>query len=264
MNLELRDRLVSDGYALLAAPVRSVAFTNDKPADGLLNDLAGHPHAFVLACLVDRQVRAEWAWRVPWVIGERNGSFEIDDLAQLTEGEWLTLLRRPEPAHRMPETMATVLHRAVARIKDHYDGDASRIWAATPPSALVVRRFLEFHGAGPKIATMAANILVREFHVPLGDHRYIDISADVQTQRVMARLGVETGILGRRCDLRRTGTPPRLPRCFRSGALGHRATTVSATHPPLRRMPTVRPLPLVQHVSLCVGIRRAYGSSAVA
>jgi endonuclease III len=53
---------------------------------------------------------------------------------------------------------------------------------------------LEFHGAGPKIATMAANILVREFHIPLADHRCVDISADAPVNRVMARLGfVEDG-----------------------------------------------------------------------
>ena len=87
-----------------------------------------------------------------------------------------------------------MLYRGTQRIASHYAGDAARIWEGSPSSAAAVRRFLEFHGAGPKIATMAVNILVRAFHVPLGDYRYIDISADVHIQRVMARLGfVEQG-----------------------------------------------------------------------
>jgi len=85
--------------------------------------------------------------------------------------------------------MARVLHRATRRIDDQYDGDASNIWNDRPSSARLVRRFLEFHGAGPKIASMAANILARDFGVPLADYRYIDISADAHVRRVMARLG---------------------------------------------------------------------------
>ena len=89
----------------------------------------------------------------------------------------------------MPETMAKVLRLGVQELSTAYGGDASRIWAGSPPSATVVRRFLEFHGAGPKIATMATNILVRQFHVPLADYHYVDLSVDRQVRRVMSRLG---------------------------------------------------------------------------
>ena len=190
----LRDRLVRDGMAQLAVPPVPVRFTHNPRANDLLNDLAGHPHAFVLACLMDRQIRADRAWLIPWLVREHVGSFEMSDLLMLDDDDWLALLQGPPAVHRLPQTMAIVLQRGVARIASVYSGDASRIWADSPPSARVVRRFLEFRGAGPKIATMAANILVRDFHVPLGDHRYIDISPDVQVQRVMARLGlVEEG-----------------------------------------------------------------------
>jgi endonuclease III len=190
----LRDRLVAEGEAALSAPPKAVEFTKDPEANLLLNDIAGHPHAFVCASLVDRQVPAELAWLVPSKIRERLGSFEFLDLKPLTEDDWLRLMREPEPAHRFPEVMARVLHRATQRIASSYAGVASRIWADEPSSATIVRRFLEFYGAGPKIATMASNILVRDFHVRLRDYRYIDISADVQVCRVMGRLGfVEEG-----------------------------------------------------------------------
>ena len=113
---------------------------------------------------------------------------------KINEEDWQAVMVLPPLPHRLSSVMASVLYRATQRLARHYASDASLIWSDTPSSATLVRRFLEFHGAGPKIATMAANILVRHFHVSLQDFRYIDISADVQVQRVMARLGfVEEG-----------------------------------------------------------------------
>ena len=155
----------------------------------MINDLDHHPHAFVLAALTDRQVDARVAWRLPHKIQERLGSFEIADLGRLDIDDWLRLLQEPTALHRFIRTMAEVLHAGVGRLLSHYGGDASRMWSNNPPSKVVVDRFLEFRGAGPKIATMAANILVRYFHVPMSDYRQIDISADVQVCRVMGRLG---------------------------------------------------------------------------
>jgi endonuclease III len=54
----------------------------------------------------------------------------------------------------------------------------------------VVYRFLQFEGVGPKIGSMAANILAREFKMPFADYFSIDISADVHVRRVFSRLGL--------------------------------------------------------------------------
>ena len=43
-----------------------VHFTGNAEIDTFLNDLTNYPHAYVLACLMDRRIKAERAWRIPF------------------------------------------------------------------------------------------------------------------------------------------------------------------------------------------------------
>jgi hypothetical protein len=171
----IRERLIGHGKTLFAKPRGVVEFTKLAPANLLLNDLDGHPHAFVLACVMDRQIKAERAWLIPHRISEKLGGFSMDTLVQLSQKEVFRLMSRPVPLHRFADTMSRLFHAAVQRIAEEYAGDASSIWANRPSSAEVVCRFLQFDGVGPKIATMAANILARDYKVPFSDYYSIDI-----------------------------------------------------------------------------------------
>jgi endonuclease III len=186
---QLVGRLVDEGRTALAQPRQPTLFAYAAAADAILNDIEHCPQAFVLGCLANRMWKARQAWQVPLRLRERFGTLDIAALAQRTEADWARVARDPAPIHRRPDLMATVLRLGVQRLQDAYDGDAARIWEGTPASATVVRRFLEFYGAGPKIASMAANILVRQFKIPLRDYYFVDISVDVQVRRVMTRLG---------------------------------------------------------------------------
>jgi endonuclease III len=186
----IRERLIEHGKALFAKPRAVVEFTKLAPANLLLNDLDGHPHAFVLTCVMDRQIKAERAWLIPHRISEKLGGFSMDALVQLSQKEVFRLMSKPVPLHRFSDTMSRFFHAAVQRIAEEYAGDASGIWANRPSSAEVVCRFLQFDGVGPKIATMAANILARDYKVPFSDYYSIDISADVHVRRVFGRLGL--------------------------------------------------------------------------
>ena len=183
-------KLAERGEQLFNAPPEHVRFTSVKDADMLLNDLSGHPHAFVLACIMDRQVTAERAWLIPHLFSQRLGNFEFQRLEGLSQNDIKTHMSVPNPLHRFVDTMSMSLYAGIRRIADDYGGDASQIWADAPPSAEVVYRFLQFRGIGPKIATMATNILAREFKIPFSDHYSIDISADVHVKRVFGRLGL--------------------------------------------------------------------------
>ena len=169
-------------------------FTPDPAANALVADIRGFPHAFVIACVMDRQIKAERAWEIPHRIRERVGSFEFGRLKELSKADLIRMMRRPTTLHRYPAIMGANMHAAIGLIDVRYGGDARLIWSARPSSATVVLRFLEFPGVGPKIATMAANLLVRYFKVPLSDYYSIDISVDVHVRRVLTRLGlVEAG-----------------------------------------------------------------------
>ncbi|MDE2135074.1 MAG: iron-sulfur cluster loop [Alphaproteobacteria bacterium] len=186
----IRKLLVEKGKEELEAPWRPYPFTKDKDADKLLNDLKHYPHAFVIACICDRQMKAEKAWLVPYLLQQRIGTFEFSSLCALAIENLKHHMGKPTSLHRFTPTTAKNIHSALALIAHRYGGDASGIWKRKPSSAEVVYRFLELRGVGVKIATMAANILARTFKVKFRDYYSIDISPDVHVRRVFTRLGL--------------------------------------------------------------------------
>ena len=156
---------------------------------GPSRDLDECPHNFVLWCCMNRQIPVERVDEIPKRIRKRLGGFEIERLAATSLDEYREIFAA-EKLHRYNDIMAEVWFRAVRRIVTQYGGDASRIWAGRPTSAEVVRRFLEFEGVGVKIATMAANILARDYRVPMADLRGIEVSPDVHVRRVLGRMGL--------------------------------------------------------------------------
>ena len=164
-------------------------FVYDEEANALLNDIDHYPHAFVLACCMDRQAKAERVWMIPYLVMKEIGSFDIHDLAQISKGEYSRIFKE-QSLHRFNDSMAGIFYNAVQLIIDKYDGDASKIWKGKPSSSAVVSRFLEFKGVGIKIATMATNILARDFKILFSDYYSIDVSPDVHVRRVLSRIGL--------------------------------------------------------------------------
>ena len=184
---EIPNVLIKRGEELLAQPYRKIEFTGNSIADDLLNDLKNYPHAFVLACVMDRQIKAERAWLIPYKISGELGGFDLSTLLSVDVDRIKEIFVRKR-LHRFNDDMSRYFSLAIKRIHNEYDDDASNIWIGKPGSATIVRRFLQFRGVGIKIATMAANILARDFKIPMADKLCIDISPDVQVKRVFTRL----------------------------------------------------------------------------
>jgi uncharacterized HhH-GPD family protein len=181
--------LIEKGKELFNQPYKKIPFTKNPEADELLNDLKNYPHAFVFGCLMDRQMKAENAWLIPYKIAKEIGGFQFKKLLSLKFKTIKDIFKRKN-LHRFNDQMAEIFYSAIQKIHKDYANDASRIWSGKPSSATIVRRFLEFKGSGVKIATMAANILAREFKVLMKDYICIDISPDRHVKRVFRRLGL--------------------------------------------------------------------------
>jgi hypothetical protein len=84
----IRGRLVERAKISFCAPAEFETFTGHPEADRLVNDLSGHPHAFLLGCVMDRQIAFEKAWLIPYRISEKLNGFSIEVLARLSAAEW--------------------------------------------------------------------------------------------------------------------------------------------------------------------------------
>ena len=128
--------------------------TDHQEVEALLNDLKHHPHAFVIGCIMDRQVPAERAWLIPYRLKQRIGSFHFGRLQELSLEEIREHMAQPEPLHRFLTVMSKNLYAAILHIASRYQGDASAIWADCPRSAGLVYRFL---AEGPRDSQRSKN-----------------------------------------------------------------------------------------------------------
>jgi hypothetical protein len=122
----IRQLLVDKGTELFHAPRTLVEFTRERAADELLNDLEGTPHAFVLACIMDRQVKAELAWLIPYRFMEKLGDFEFSTLKKLSPVRIEELMTQPAPLHRSGRMNRRVLRSCI-------DSWNSRAWGPRLP-----------------------------------------------------------------------------------------------------------------------------------
>jgi hypothetical protein len=158
--------------------------TGIPEAEQMLQNLDRFSHHFVLACLMDRQIKAERAWAVPYWIGAHAhvGGWDFPAFEKL-DLRTAKKIFKDRSLHRFNDKMPEIFVSGIRQIAKRYDGVAKNIWSGNPHCARVIRRFLEFDGAGPKIATMATNILIRQFKIPMTDRSAIDISGDVQVMK---------------------------------------------------------------------------------
>lgn len=155
----------------------------------VLSDINKMPHLFVLGCVMDRQIKAERAWDIPYIVCKHFNTWDIAQLANIDKTDFVNYFETNK-LHRFPKDMGICFYEAVQRIHNQYNDDASNIWNNGVSSATVVCRFLEFKGCGIKISTMATNILQRDVGIRFSDYSAIDVSPDVQVCRILYRLGL--------------------------------------------------------------------------
>ena len=194
---EIVSKLVHEGRTIFKASksdivqfIRNPRYSQRNEADQLLNNFEKYPHSFVIGCIADKQVDADIAWLTPYNIYSQVESFEISELAKIELSQLRKIMENAKPRHRFHKMLSEEILYGIRHIVEDYGGDASKIWADKPSCSLVTKRFLKFKGIGPKISSMATNILARNFKIQFSDYSCIDISADVHVQRVFTRLGL--------------------------------------------------------------------------
>jgi hypothetical protein len=162
----------------------------DSDAEKLINDLETHSHAFVLGCLMDRQIPAERAWVIPYKISQLlDGDFSMETLCSKPK-EWYENAFKENNLHRFNGQMAEIFYLGVHRIQNQYGGVASRIWSDAPGSETLLNRFMEFKGAGMAVSRMAVDLLYRLYKVPMADASVLDVSPSLPLMTVFKRYGL--------------------------------------------------------------------------
>ncbi|MEA2276049.1 MAG: hypothetical protein QOC78_1009 [Solirubrobacteraceae bacterium] len=163
-------------------------FTDSDEANALI---ASDPMALLVGFVLDQQVSVQKAFGGPLALQERLGAI---DAATLASADLEPVFRTRPAIHRFPGAMAQRVHDLAVHVRDHYDGDAARIWTDAADGEALRANLAALPGFGEmKIKALGA-VLAKRFgveaagdlvpwHPTLGDVDSAQALADYQAAK---------------------------------------------------------------------------------
>ena len=134
-------------------------FTESDEANELI---ASDPMALLVGFVLDQQVTVQKAFSGPLALRERLGALDAPTLAAAD----LEPVFRTRPAvHRFPGSMARRVQDLAVHVRDHYDGDAARIWTEAEDAGALRARLAALPGFGEMKVKALAAVLAKRFGV---------------------------------------------------------------------------------------------------
>src|SRR3954469_14167662 len=134
-------------------------FTPSEEANALI---ARDPLALLVGFVLDQQITVQKAFSGPLALKERLGAF---DAATLASAELEPVFRERPAIHRFPGSMAGKVHDLAVHVRDHYDGDAARVWTEASDSAELRANLEGLPGFGEMKVKALGSVLAKRFGV---------------------------------------------------------------------------------------------------
>ena len=134
-------------------------FTESDAANALI---ASDPMALLVGFELDQRVTVMKAFEGPLALKERLGAIDAETLAS-TDLEPV-FFEKPV-IHRYPRSMAKRVQELAIYVRDHYDGDATRLWSDATDSDELRRNLLALPGFGEMKVKSLGAVLFKHFGV---------------------------------------------------------------------------------------------------
>jgi uncharacterized HhH-GPD family protein len=138
-------------------------YTDSDEANELI---AQDPMALLIGFALDQQVPVQKAFSGPLVLKERLGSI---DAATIADADLEPLFREKPALHRYPGSMAKRVHELAVHVRDHYDGDAARVWTDASDSDALRANLEALPGFGEMKVKALGAVLSKRFGVKQAD-----------------------------------------------------------------------------------------------
>ena len=137
-------------------------FTGDDEADRLI---AHDPNALLIGFCLDQQVTVQKAFSGPLELSRRLGHLDPRRIAHEDPDHLLAVFRERPALHRYPGSMAKRVHDLAVHIRDHYDGDAARVWTDAADTAELRANLVALPGFGEMKVKSMGSVLAKQFGV---------------------------------------------------------------------------------------------------